>query len=228
MAKRFQAALDLSGAAARFTLADADGKLLAHAQKAMRRHEAAGLADFMQETIAKFGGELTDVVRWTVGTGPGSFTGMRLAAALVAGLSHGRNEIKTRGVATATAISACGAPELPEGSRIAVLFDGRNHELLLYPVRRGPAGLDESDGEGVVLNAEQARDYFASAKFDAMLVQQEEFAAVAALLTAETAAKVRTAAEFDLMPLVRAKKEFDNNLRELIYIRPAVFPAAKA
>lgn len=228
MAKEFQAALDLSGAAARFTLADAEGALLARAQKAMRRHEAAGLADFMQETMAAFGGELTDVVRWTVGTGPGSFTGMRLAAALVAGLSHGRSEVKTRGVATATAISACGAPDLPEGSRIAVLFDGRNHEMLLYPVRRIAEKLDESDGDGEVLNAGQARERFASAKFDAMLVQQEESAAVTALLAPETAAKVRAVAEFDLLPLVRAKKPFDNDLRELIYIRPAVFPAAKA
>ena len=66
------------------------------------------------------------------------------------------------------------------------------------------------------------------AKFDAMLVQQEESAAVTALLTPETAAQVRAVAGFDLLPLVRAEKEFDNDLRELIYIRPAVFPAAKA
>jgi len=227
MAKNFQAAFDLSGAAARFTLADADGKLLAHAQKAMRRHEAATLADFILETVHRFGGEITDVVRWTVGTGPGSFTGMRLAAALAAGLSHGRSEVKTRGVPTATAISACGAPELPAGSRIAVLFDGRNHEMLLYPVRRNAAGLDIGDGEGEVLNQEQAEKRFAEAEFDAILAQENESAAVTALLAPETAAKVRPVADFDLMPLVRAEKAFDNNLQELIYIRPAVFPTAR-
>lgn len=226
MANTFQAALDLSGAAARFTLADARGELLIHVKKAMRRHEAAGLAEFLRETVNRFGGELTDIVRWSVGTGPGSFTGMRLAAALVAGLSHGRSEVRTRGVPTATAISACGAPELAEGSRIAVLFDGRNHEMLLYPVRRNADRLDDSAGEGEVLNGSQAREKFAKADFDAILVQQEERAAVTALLEPEVAACVRAVADFDLLPLVRAKKAFDGNLRELIYIRPAVFPPA--
>lgn len=228
MKKRFRAALDLSGSAARFALADAAGGRLACVRQPMRRHEAAGLADFMARTLAECGGDLTEVAEWSVGTGPGSFTGMRLAAALVAGLSHGRPEVATRGVPTATAIGVTGAPELPEGALSAVLCDGRNRELLLYSLRRNAWGLDESAGDGLVLNAAQAADYFAQARFVALSVQLEELDAVAALLPAAVAAVLRTVPDFDLMPLIQARNAFDGNLKDLIYIRPAVFPVTAA
>jgi len=226
--ERFRAALDLSGPAARFSLADATGQMLIHARRAMRRHEAAGLAKFMREALAGFGGDLTDVVEWSVGTGPGSFTGMRLAAALVAGLSHGRPEVKTRGVPTATAIGLAGAPELAEGGVTAVLFDGRNRELLLYPLRRNAHGLNEGAGEGMVLNAGQAKAYFAASRFDAIVVQQEEAEAVSALVPPSVTAVVRLVADYNLAALIRAENVFDGNLKDLIYIRPAVFTAPAA
>ena len=101
----FQAAIDLSGNAARICVADSTGKVLRNGILPMKRRESAHLAEFAAGEVASCGGTLSDVKFWSVGIGPGSFTGMRLAAALIAGLTHGDSSVKTRGVPTAIAIS---------------------------------------------------------------------------------------------------------------------------
>ena len=110
----FQAALDLSGSAARICVADASGRVLRNGILPMKRRESAHLAEFAASEVASCGGNLSDIKFWSVGIGPGSFTGMRLAAALVAGLTYGEGSVKTRGVPTANAISMTASPELPE------------------------------------------------------------------------------------------------------------------
>ena len=121
----FQAAIDLSGNAARMCVADAEGKVLRNGILPMKRRESAHLAEFAAGEVANCGGTLDDVKFWSVGIGPGSFTGMRLAAALIAGLTHGDSTVKSRGVPTAIAISMAAGKKMQENSKIAVLFDGR-------------------------------------------------------------------------------------------------------
>ena len=218
----FQAALDLSGNAARITIADDQGTVLRSGTLYMKRRESAHLAEFAAGELANCGATFADVTRWSVGIGPGSFTGMRLAAALVAGLTHGIDGVKTRGVPTATAISMAAEKNLPENSISAVLFDGRNHEMLVYCVKR-TNNVDEGCSEGTVLNNEQAKEFFAANSFAMICVQSHEAEAVKALLPQDVAEKLKLVEEYDLSPLLKSVKEFDNNLRDLIYIRPAVF-----
>ena len=218
----FQAAIDLSGNAARICIADAAGRVLRNGILPMKRRESAHLAEFAAGEIANCGGTLSDIKFWSVGIGPGSFTGMRLAAALVAGLTHGDSTVKTRGVPTAIAISMAAGKNLQENSKTAVLFDGRNHEVLVYCVKR-INGLDEGISEGEVLNAEQAEKFFAENEFDVICGQAGEGEAIKALLPEKTAEELKLVEDFDLSSLLRSSKEFDNNLRDLIYIRPAVF-----
>ena len=111
---------------------------------------------------------------------------------------------------------------LPENSISAVLFDGRNHEMLVYCVKR-TNNVDEGCSEGTVLNNEQAKEFFAANSFAMICVQSHEAEAVKALLPQDVAEKLKLVEEYDLSPLLKSVKEFDNNLRDLIYIRPAVF-----
>ena len=219
---KFQAALDLSGNAARISIANEDGEVLRSSTLYMKRRESAHLAEFAAGELANCGATFADVTHWSVGIGPGSFTGMRLAAALVAGLTHGIDGVKTRGVPTAAAISMAAEKKLPKNSISAVLFDGRNHEMLVYCVKR-INDVDEGCSEGTVLNAEQAREFFAANSFDMLCVQSHEVEAVKALLPQDVAEKLKIVEDYDLSPLLKSAKEFDNNLRDLIYIRPAVF-----
>ena len=218
----FQAALDLSGNAARMCIADSTGKVLRNGILPMKRRESSHLAEFAAGEIANCGGTLSDIKYWSVGIGPGSFTGMRLAAALVAGLTHGESTVKTRGVPTAIAISMAAGKNLQENSKIAVLFDGRNQEMLVYCVVR-KHNVDEGCGEGTVLNREQAEDFFAENKFDLICGQAHEGEAIKAILPENTVKELHLVEDFDLSPLLRSSKAFDGNLRDLVYIRPAVF-----
>jgi len=188
----------------------------------MKRRESSHLAEFAAGEIANCGGTLSDIKYWSVGIGPGSFTGMRLAAALVAGLTHGESTVKTRGVPTAIAISMAAGKNLQENSKIAVLFDGRNQEMLVYCVVR-KNNVDEGCGEGIVLNKEQAEDFFAENKFDLICGQAHEGEAIKAILPENAVKELHLVEDFDLSPLLRSSKAFDGNLRDLVYIRPAVF-----
>ena len=219
---KYQAALDLSGNAARISIANADGEVLRSSTLYMKRRESAHLAEFTAGELANCGATFADVTHWSVGIGPGSFTGMRLAAALVAGLTHGIEGVKTRGVPTATAISMAAGKNLQKNSISAVLFDGRNHEMLVYCVKR-INDVDEGCSEGTVLNSEQAAEFFAENEFAMLCVQSHEAEAVKKLLPESVAAKLQIVEDYDLSPLLKSSKEFDNNLRDLIYIRPAVF-----
>ena len=215
-----KAAIDMSGIAAAFALAREDGSVICRTRKPMRQREAAGLAGFLTESLACAGYELPDIAEWTVGAGPGSFTGMRLAAALVAGLSRRRDGVKVRCVPTAVAIAD--TLEIPSGTLETVLFDGRNHEIIAYELKRGNGG-SVPLGTSAVLNQEQAADYFAAHSEAVFITQRHELDAVLRLVPENVELKV--VEEFDPAALIFADcQKFDNVFSRLEYIRPAVFP----
>lgn len=212
----FHGALDLAGNLAAFALADEAGTILVDETRPMRGREAAALAPWLNELLAAQNLTVRDVTRWTVGSGPGSFTGMRLASALVKGWVYGRNDVRTRCVPTALiAAAACTA------ETACVLLDGRNREMLLFGVKRSGGGY-LPDNFTAVWNAEQAAAGMSGLPYGEWAVFSGEEAAVRKLLP-DAGARLTVCGTYSAVPLLRAELPFDGDLDKLVYIRPAVF-----
>ncbi len=213
-----EGALDLSGAFAALAFRRGGGAVHALVTP-MKGRDSARLAKWIEGSLADAGVSLGEVTRWTVGSGPGSFTGMRLAAALVEGWSFGRPAIQTRCVPTAVAW-ASGA-EAAEGETVGMLFDGRNRELIYYQLIRRD-GEFQPAGREAVLDRGRAAEFFAASSDREFLVPASDAAALAQLLP--PGITFRPVETLNLASLLDAAwQPFDNDLTRLVYIRPAVF-----
>jgi len=222
MNRNYSAALDLSGREAAFALLDGE-TVIASEVRPMHGRESAQLAGWVAAELEKAGTSFSDVQRWTVGSGPGSFTGMRLAAALVNGWTYGKAGIETRCVPSAAALAANLGEAANEGDRIAALFDGRNKELIFFELAIS-GGEAVPTGKEEVLNAEQAAAFFAEYECEHLIALEAEQSALALLLPERILAQLEPFGSIRPEALALAKaKPFDGNLADLVYIRPAVF-----
>ena len=148
---------------------------------------------------------------------------LRLAAALAAGWTFGKEGVRTRCVPTAVALAA--RLETAHGARIGCLFDGRNRELIYFEVENFGGELVPT-GESRVLNKEQAAEFFRTCPDRHLAALSVELPALQLLLDDGTAAKVKPVEELDIAALAACGyRKFDNGLTDLVYIRPAVFTA---
>lgn len=194
-----------------------DDALLIDARTEMYGREAAALPDFIITALAENALTLDDVDQWSVGSGPGSFTALRMVAALVSGWCFGKKDVVCRGVPGAVAL-ACGAPQ---SDRIGALYDGRNHELLYFGLKR-ENGAAVPTGETHVLNAGEAESFFAGRKNEVFVCHTHDLEAVKAILPENVG--VVPVAKADTAALARNTSiAFDNDLTKLVYIRPAVY-----
>lgn len=222
MNRNYSAALDLSGREAAFALLDGE-TVIASDVRPMRGRESAELAGWVAAKLEQAGIPLADIRRWTVGSGPGSFTGMRLAAALVNGWTYGKTGVETRCVPTAAALAANLGSAAKEGERVGALFDGRNKELIFFEMRIDggdavPTGVEQ------VLNREQAAAFFAGYGCEHLIALEAEQPALALLLPELVYSQIKAFHSIKPEALALAKqKPFDGNLADLVYIRPAVF-----
>jgi tRNA A37 threonylcarbamoyladenosine modification protein TsaB len=219
---KYSAAIDLSGKFAGFALAEtAGGKILLSEHKAMQGRSSSGLSNWILELMSKFEITPAQIDRWTVGSGPGSFTGMRLAAALITGMTMGRNDVKTRCVPGAVALGD--AVEVTEGEKAATIFDGRNKEILLFELQKQDGELVPS-GKTKVLNQEQAQEFFADNSYPQIAALDYESTNIEAVMPPEEFKKIQWIRHLAFEKLIECKyKDFDNDLTALVYIRPAVF-----
>ncbi len=195
-----------------------DEKVIVSVNCAMKGRAASALSSFVLDELAKAGVAVQDIDRWSVGAGPGSFTGLRQAAALVSGWCFGRDSVLRRCVPGAVALAAAAHPA--DGDVVTCIYDGRNKEVLYYNVKYSAGDYIPTEEYGV-LNAVQAEEFFSAFQGRAICFSSELEAVKKVvsgdvkLLTAETAAP-------EVLAQIKSVA-FDNDLTRLVYIRPAVY-----
>ncbi|QSH41862.1 hypothetical protein P0136_05835 [Lentisphaerota bacterium ZTH] len=222
----YSAAIDLSGCEAGFAVAETvSGNLICEATKPMSGRSSAGLPDWVLQLLAENNIDLKSIRHWTVGSGPGSFTGMRLAAAFVEGLIFSKEGIETRCVPTAFALGA--ELNTSDGDKIAALFDGRNKEILLYELENRNGEITAT-GVTEVLNKQQAADFFVANGFSAYTAFNSDRAALEKIISPEIISEIKFAEHIPTANLIKSSLPYTNNLTELVYIRPAVYAKKQA
>ena len=195
-----------------------DDTVITIERRPMRGRDAAALPVFILDTLKAHGVDFDSVKRWTVGSGPGSFTGLRLVSALVSAWSLGK-DVSTRNVPGAVALGAM--LDLAPGEKAGVLYDGRNKEVLFFGVEGLPEGDLKPTGETAVLNAEQAAEFFSS-RNERLAMFASESKAITSVLPAGIVPESFEYSDTARLALTRAQ-DFDNDLTRLVYIRPAVY-----
>ena len=117
------------------------GRIVAARDEAMATGQAERLVAMLEELLAEAGLAWRDVSRIGVGTGPGNFTGVRIAVAAARGLALGLG-VPAVGVTRLEAL-AFGLP-----GPVAVVEDARRGEIYLL-AGNGPARLTTVEGCGL-------------------------------------------------------------------------------
>jgi len=117
------------------------------------RHERAGqshaerILDMIDQVLVEARLEFAQIHGIAYGTGPGSFTGLRIAAGVTQGLALSRG-IGVVGIGTLLAIAE-EAAEKAAGSRIIACLDAHKGEVYHAAYRRAGAGWEEVSAPGL-------------------------------------------------------------------------------
>lgn len=123
--------LDYSSGEAFFAVLDNEDVVLT-ARKPFSPREAGALVQWIRDVAANAGIDWSQITEWLTGTGPGSFTSLRTAAAVVSGLAAGSEKGTVSGVPSALGLLSFFTDGVHENDTASVIYDGRNQELLYF------------------------------------------------------------------------------------------------
>ena len=217
-----RAGFDYSWAEASFACIDEEGQVIFDENIALPPRNASSLPVWMEQCLASHNRSFDDIGEWSVGNGPGSFTGLRLASAFVMGRSFRRENTARRAVPTAAAMAhtAFNGNQNISGKKVAALFDGRRDEILLY-------GMEEKDGSflsGKENGVLSAADLSMLSSFDAFVALERDREQIESVTNGILQNKIVCIDHIRAAFLILNEPgDFSRPLTELVYLRPAVF-----
>lgn len=214
----YKVGFDYSWQEASFAVADSSGKVLLEEYKVFPPRNAAGLPGWIFSLLKSEGIGLEDVSHWSVGTGPGSFTGLRVASSLVMGFCFDKENMICRGVSTASAM-ADSLEESAKAEKVLVLFDGHRDELLGYGLVRTESGYAPSGFHGVL--SKDTLDVLSP--YGTLLCLEKDTDKVFAVASAAAEGKLHSVAHVCASRLIFNHITECAPLTDPVYLRPAVF-----
>lgn len=225
-----EAALDTSHG---ISLALSDNQRIvcrAEASFASRASEAA-LVPWIQQQVDALGLRVDEITRWTVGTGPGSFTGLRCGIAFVRGVCL-QSAAACRGLPSSLAVASQAVAEDSGAAEVVVLNDARRGQIIVSRYRHGQ-GILRPLGEPCVMEPEE----LAESLHDGILLTSIHQKEIEELLPAECREATLFFDYLDASRLLAPPgsawpegEELEKTLTP-IYVRPPVFvkplPVAK-
>jgi tRNA threonylcarbamoyladenosine biosynthesis protein TsaB len=121
-----------------------DGRLTAR-ERLLERGHAECILTLIDEVLAQGGVELTELTAVAFGRGPGSFTGVRLAASIAQGLAYGAG-VPVVAVSDLAAVAQRGLREEGAALRVLVCNDARMREVYWGCFERSAEGLATAVG----------------------------------------------------------------------------------
>ena len=210
------AAIDLSGKEACFAAGSfPEKKIIFSTSFQMRGRDSSSLLPRLEDCLKGENISLNDVKRWTAGTGPGNYTGLRIVSALVSGIVFGRKDMMCRGIPSAYAIAS--EMKLSVDERIAVVYPIEGDRIY-------SAGVALKDGG--FLSAEDLSGAFSAADMVEMFpgIRIAAFQRDVSMLPDDILENAVLFSEVPVVSLVFLNPfNWDGStVRDLIYIRPAV------
>ena len=215
----WKAGFDYSCAEAAFAVLDENDQVVFDEYLTLQNRNAAELPLWLESTLADHKLTLNDITEWSVGAGPGSFTGLRLASSFVMGIAFRRN-VKRRCVSTASAIAS--TAKLTD-QHVLTLYDGKKNEILGFGLEYA-GGYYQDDHFTCVIRTPEDLDK-ALEHYTKAAQLAKDYEAVRKVL-GDTAAsqKVLKVDHLSAVPLILAcPGDFSRKLTDLVYLRPAVF-----
>lgn len=123
-------AIDFSTSSAALAIGEIESaNIIKVSHKPMTGRDASSMLPWIIDEIESTGYKLSDIKQWSCGIGPGSFTGLRIVASIVAGLTFEKDDVMVRGIPSGIAI----AEKVQKGDQnVAVLYDGRRNEIIYF------------------------------------------------------------------------------------------------
>lgn len=221
------AALDTSSGAA-LSLKIGETVVLNTHQPCTGRQSDQLLTTWLMDKVNACNISLNDVQQWTVGTGPGSFSGLRAGIALVKGICR-VSGAAWRGCTSSSTAALMFKDDVKDGEEIAVLHDARRKQVIMTIFRKTGERLKESVESAVfdIPELEQGASHCAC-------IVTPHAEVLSKLLPESISRKLRTIQTLDASnmfdPSVPTPQTLEQSEQscEPVYVRPPVFVQPKA